>query len=148
MKLSIIERFERKYIPEPNSGCWLWIGAISSGYGHFNSGIKGQSVLAHRFAYELHKGPVPEGLELDHLCRTRSCCNPDHLEPVTRQKNVWRSPIWDGNKTHCPQGHEYSADNIYWAGPNKTKRQCKICHLALCAARYQRKKVERLNARS
>ena len=67
--------------------CWLWTGGQSAGYGRF--GFKGRPNLgAHRFAYELLVGPIPPGLDLDHLCRVRNCVNPDHLEPVTRRENL------------------------------------------------------------
>lgn len=85
-KLKPLEvRFERLYIPEPNSGCWLWLGDLDrKGYGELNlgTGISGKRKRrgAHIVGYELERGPVPEGLELDHLCRTPICVNPDHLE--------------------------------------------------------------------
>jgi hypothetical protein len=69
--------------------CWRWTACTSNGYGRFS--VKRQPVLAHRFAYELLVGPIPEGLELDHLCRNRWCVNPDHLEPVTHDENVRRA---------------------------------------------------------
>jgi len=76
------------YIPEPMSGCWLWLGARSQGYGRYTPlGTQGQ---AHRVIYEMCRGPIPEGLEVDHLCRNHSCVNPAHLEPVTHQENQRR----------------------------------------------------------
>lgn len=80
--MTLIERFYNKFIPEPNSGCWLWIGCIiSTGYGNIALGKRQDGhVLAHRLSYELHKGPIPNGLVIDHLCRTHSCVNPAHLE--------------------------------------------------------------------
>jgi len=77
---------EHLYMPEPNSGCWLWLGSISKkGYG---KGPNGRH--AHRTIFEHYKGPIPNKLELDHKCRVRSCVNPDHLEPVTTKVNVHR----------------------------------------------------------
>ena len=83
---------------EALTGCWLWPGSRTSGYG--NVSIAGKMHLVHKFIYEQLKGPVPAGLELDHLCRTRACCNPDHLETVTRQVNVQRGIR--GIRTKCP----------------------------------------------
>ena len=91
--------------PEPNSGCWLWTGAISdTGYGNFY--LNRKTVNAHKLLYQALREPVPAGLELDHKCRIRSCVNPDHLEPVTRSVNQKRGI----NCTHtaCPIGHLYS----------------------------------------
>ena len=72
------------------NGCWVWMGRHErAGYGHIDYG--GKAVYVHRLAYETWRGPVPDGLELDHLCRNRGCFNPDHLEPVTRQENNRRA---------------------------------------------------------
>src|SRR5690349_20028702 len=77
--------------PDPR-GCIEWTGTRNTkGYGRIaRGGVNGRFLMAHRVAYELARGPIPEGLQLDHLCRNRLCCNPDHLEPVTRQENVAR----------------------------------------------------------
>src|SRR6202030_118623 len=90
--VGITDKFDRHWIPEPNSGCWLWLGACNEfGYGKFGK------VKAHRFSYEREKGPIPDGLEIDHLCRNKSCVNPDHLEAVTHGENRRRVP-------HLPYG--------------------------------------------
>lgn len=118
-----IGRFEQYVLPEPNSGCWLWTGALSAGkYGSFF--FNGRMMKAHRFAYYLHVGFIPERMDLDHLCRTPLCCNPVHLEPVTRSENLRRSPLMDRNshKTRCPQGHAYEAENL-----KLTKRGHRLC---------------------
>jgi hypothetical protein len=86
------QRFWRHVVRDPDTECWEWTAARKNGgYGSFAIG-KG-NVYAHRFAYEMLVGPIPEGLELDHLCRNRGCVNPDHLEPVTRQVNVLRGLV-------------------------------------------------------
>lgn len=88
----IEERFWAKVEPEPNSGCWLWIGATTAGYGVLGRGRREEGVvLAHRFAYVLLRGEIPGHLEPDHLCRMPPCVNPWHLELVTRRVNFLRS---------------------------------------------------------
>ena len=83
------ERFDTKYIVDENTGCWQWIGAIDdSGYGEF--GLNKKIVYAHRYSWELEHGPIPEGLQIDHLCRNRACVNPVHMELVTTQENTRR----------------------------------------------------------
>jgi hypothetical protein len=94
------DRFIQKYVPEPNTGCWLWTGYVDRhGYGQFKGAKQGS---AHRWSYEYHAGPIPEGLQLDHLCRVRSCVNPAHLEPVTCRVNVSRGLV-QGNSWACGQ---------------------------------------------
>ena len=119
-------RLEAKSIPEPNSGCWIWIGALRKGdYGQIV--IDGKKKLAHRISYEIHKGPIPEGMELDHICRMHQCINPDHLEAVSHRVNVLRGAAPSAvhaAKTHCSKGHEFSA-SITING--KVRRHCKIC---------------------
>ena len=85
-----IARFWTFTIPEPNSGCILWLGKLSSnGYGHYFA--QRRSCIAHRFAYEAAVGAIAPGLQIDHLCRTRCCVNPLHLEAVTPQVNTLRA---------------------------------------------------------
>lgn len=90
--------------------CWLWTGGRGRKYGVWTppkeSGTRGR--VAHRFAYESLVGPIPTGLELDHLCQNPPCVNPTHLEPVTREENMRRVR---GRATHCPNGHDLSVDN-------------------------------------
>ena len=96
--------------------CWLFTGCLVRGYGLIGVNT-GYIKLTHRLAYEENIGPIPEGLELDHLCRNRSCCNPDHREAVTRRENIVRglSPSLTASRaaaiTHCPHGHLYSPEN-------------------------------------
>jgi hypothetical protein len=134
--------------PEPTSGCWLWLGSTDSGgYGV----IKICSTLrqAHRIFYEMLKHPIPEGLELDHLCRVHCCVNPDHLEPVTHAENQRRSHtgnrkgnggINNARKTHCPKGHPYDAVNTLTC---KGKRHCLACNRS-----YYRDHVSRQSSRT
>lgn len=77
---------------DPSEPCWLWTGALqANGYAAFRVG--GKTVRGHRYIFETLRGDIPDGLELDHLCRRRSCCNPAHMEPVTRSENLKRSPL-------------------------------------------------------
>lgn len=112
--------------PEPMSGCWLWEGTVSrTGYA-MTSGRKGSN-LVHRVMYEQRYGPIPVGLTLDHLCRVRSCVNPDHLEAVTMRENCLRGvgiTARQARQTHCKQGHELTPSNIY---PNRKGRFCIRC---------------------
>lgn len=129
------QRFEDKYIPEPNSGCWLWTGATNpNGYGIFRK-TTDRNIVAHRFSYESFVCEVPNGLELDHLCRVRCCVNPDHLEPVTRSENTRRG-IAAGNglrKHHdrrssaptCIHGHPFTGTNVGFK--NDGRRRCREC---------------------
>jgi HNH endonuclease len=122
------ERFWPKV--QKTDGCWLWLaGRGNTGYGSFWAGA--EQTTAHRFAYELLVGPVPPGLDLDHLCRVRHCVNPAHLEPVTRNENLMRGTSTliaiAAAKTHCPQGHEYTAKNTYLISGKH--RKCRTCQL-------------------
>jgi len=126
----LLERFWNKVEVQP-SGCWEWMAyKWPDGYGCFY--FDGKLVRAHRFSYELNKGKIPVGLQLDHLCRNRRCVNPTHLQPVTCKENLHRSPIVItticSNKTHCPRGHELIGSNLdKWqlAHGNRICRKCK-----------------------
>ncbi len=96
--LPLHERMMKNVSIEPNSGCWLWVGTVDlNGYARFAEVIRGKHYnrIAHRAIYTALIGPIPEGLQLDHLCRVRCCVNPQHLEPVTLQENLRRG---EGNR--------------------------------------------------
>jgi hypothetical protein len=111
--------------PEPNSGCWLWSGRLIKGYGILLHDDRMHQ--AHRLVYELVKGPIPEGLQLHHLCFTPACVNPLHLEPVTRSVNSRQRNF---KRTHCRRGHPFSPTGVPMISPlmRGTPRQiCKVC---------------------
>lgn len=115
--------------PDPETGCLPWIGHVAkSGYGAYPH--RGSQIRAHRVAYAEAHGSVPEGKILDHLCRNRSCVNPDHLEAVDNWTNVQRgnSPVaLNARKTHCVNGHEFTPENTYVPPKRPTQRYCRTC---------------------
>lgn len=107
-------------------GCWEWTGARGSdGYGHWTHGEK--TVRVHRYAYEQLIGPIPSGMQIDHLCRNLKCVNPAHLEAVTKQENQRRG-IKGVMTTRCPKGHVYDETNTY---VYEGRRHCRACNRAL-----------------
>lgn len=124
--------------------CIVWTGKLDNGYGRFK--LNGKMVRVHRFAYEQAHGPIPDGLELDHLCRNRACLNVSHLEPVTRKVNIMRGVgVGAKNilKTYCPKGHRYDKKNTYWSKTGRRNRHCRTCTLQRCRDYDQRMKNAR-----
>lgn len=147
---TVEQRFWEKVDRQGNGDCWPWLGCLGTGgYAMFWNGER--NMHAHRFAYELLVGPIPEGLVLDHLCRVRHCVNPAHLEPVTHAENIRRGEGWAGQharKTHCPQGHPYDEENtIYRVRKSRwgrsTARECRICRRRRKQEDRQREKAKR-----
>jgi hypothetical protein len=119
-------RFER-YVDRSVNDCWLWTGGkTAAGYGNFK--VRSDVMqLAHRWSYEHHVGPIPEGPQLDHLCRTPACVNPGHLEPVTSAENTRRGLVL---RTECSRGHTDNSENTrYYTVPGTTwrARACRVC---------------------
>ena len=119
-----------------DDGCHNWLGAYDHhGYGRFYDRKIKKAVFAHRTAYELFVGPIPEGLTLDHLCRNRGCVNPRHLEPVTHQVNILRGvglAAQRAKQTHCKRGHELVGENLDlqrrpYDPTGRRSRACKAC---------------------
>lgn len=135
-------RFWSKVTVDPATGCWLWVASRApNGYGKVQAGSRRDGTRrirsSHRFAYESLVGPVPDGMQLDHRCRVRACCNPDHMEPVTSRENTMRGLLpsnmrrrggaQNRSKTHCKNGHEYTEANTY---RHKGSRYCRACNNA------------------
>jgi len=122
------EKFWANVIPEPNSGCWLWVGSYrGADYGQFAMAGKRQKG-AHIYSFEFFVGEVPIGLELDHKCRVTVCVNPDHLEAVTHAENLKRA-----RRSHCGKGHSLTGENLYvWIDPvtGWERRYCIACQNA------------------
>lgn len=122
-------------------GCWEWTGSLSKGHGKFM--LAGRRQPAHRWAYEFLIGDIPQGLDLDHLCRNRACVNPTHCEPVTRGENVRRGQVGIANssKTRCIRGHEFTPENTYYHNGTGW-RNCRAC-MRLKASQNPRPKYDR-----
>lgn len=146
------ERIEEKIVPEPITGCWLWTAYRDpKGYGRLQAEGGGRVNLAHRDVYERLVGPIPEGLTLDHLCKTPSCVNPAHLEPVTGAENTRRGRAGEVRRairravTQCKNGHEYLPETTYVVEnlvTGGTERRCRIC-LRASFKKYRAKRPRR-----
>lgn len=120
----LLERFLR-HVEITDDGCWLWRGSIDpQGYGRFSVSAALRARSAHRVSFNLFVGDIPEGLELDHLCRVTHCVRPSHLEAVTHRENLFRSEAIctvNARKTRCPKGHPYDRTR------KDGSRQCGTC---------------------
>jgi len=120
--------------------CWLWTGYCWRGYGRFY--FNSRPILAHRFSFEITHGPIPGGMEIDHLCKVCHCVNPSHMELVPHVVNLKRGDIFkiglfQKSKTRCPKGHLYDEANTYY---DKKGRQCKACKIE--RQRERRRKIK------
>lgn len=136
-RVDVHQRF-MSYVDVNDDGCWRWAGKRNWG-GYSSFWCDGATVAAHRWSYEYHRGPIPDGLTIDHLCRVRDCVNPCHMEAVTMEENRARGNH-PGKRTHCPQGHPYDETNT---GRISTTgdRYCKTCARLRARQRYWRKKA-------
>ena len=127
------------YIPETvvnrinfngEKGCWLWLGwKNQDGYGIYIL-IHNHKVRVHRYIYELLNGKIPNGLVCDHQCNNPTCVNPNHIDIVTQKSNALRGigmAAQNARKTHCKNGHKFTAENTYHNPSGNGNRTCKIC---------------------
>jgi hypothetical protein len=167
--MQLIRNFIRERISIEDRGhstpCWVWGRVTRNGYGRAD--LAGRTVQAHRLSYEAHNGAIPEGMELDHLCRVPACVNPDHLEPVTRTENLHRKAIYHGHTiggknrarrpgvgrggcqrlaTHCVNGHEYTPENT--GRRRDGRRRCKTCVTLAAPLKNLRRRERRAAARN
>jgi len=145
----LMERFEDKYIPEPMSGCWIWTARVSpAGYGQ--ASYKRKSTFAHRLAWTLFRGPIPEGLCVLHKCDNPPCVNPEHLFIGTQIENI-RDCVAKGRINReaagmaraaqqraqqiCKHGHSLADAHVY-----QGRRRCRVCQADYCRRYYQQRK--------
>jgi len=124
--------------------CWIWMGSKNGrGYGHVRR--RQGNIRVHRLSYRMWVGPIPSWLEIDHLCQTRLCVNPAHLELVTHAENIRRRYQRQPAKTHCKRGHPFSSENTYIyvrPAPRGKVRFCRACHNIHTKAWVQRRKEQ------
>lgn len=135
------ERLRSKIAAEPNSGCWLWEGKIAKRTRYGVVYLDGRHQYAHRAVYSLLVGPIPQGLQIDHLCRVRACVNPDHLEPVTQHENLLRGAGHihrNGICAHC--GTEMRGRSPHRGSKGGYQTYCLPCNAKNCAARRRKRR--------
>lgn len=133
------ERFWEKV--DKAGDCWLWTAGKARGYGYIR--LNGRTQAAHRVAYAMLVGPIPEGLTLDHLCRNPACVNPAHLEVVSLKENILRgigASAQHARQTHCIRGHPFDEENTYWCSDGR--RQCRACHREQARVWKQRQRTQ------
>lgn len=126
MDAKTLDRFTAKYVEGSAVECWPWLASVNGeGYGWFRDG---KVRNAHRVAYEHFVGPIPAGMDVDHLCRNTGCVNPAHLQPVSRRENILRGigvTAQNARKTRCKRGHPLSGDNLLLDSRGRACRACR-----------------------
>lgn len=135
--LAAAERLRRRSVVS-ESGCWEWQGSTTRGYGNLT--FEGQSRYAHVLSYETFTGPVPAGMEIDHLCFNTRCVNPAHLEPVTPAENKRRATA---RRTHCVNGHAFTPDNLARISTRPNTRVCLSCQKARARKTTEKRRAAR-----
>lgn len=121
--------------------CWIWTGG-DNGKGYGLVSYQGRQQSTHRLAYTLLVGPIPDGLQIDHLCRVHPCCNPGHMEPVTNLENSLRSDR--ATRTECIRKHPLSGDNLIIKKPGERgRRRCRTCYVMKTREATERKRLRR-----
>ena len=124
--VSLPENIRKRITIDRETGCWNWTGSKTDGYGY--ASVNGKLWRVHRFVYTKLRGPIPDGMVTDHLCRNRGCSNPDHIEVVTNRENVIRGigiSAKNLTKTHCPHGHPYGPTTIVRGSPTRVCLTCR-----------------------
>lgn len=143
-RLSADERYRLGFVECKESGCWVWQRDVS-GYGYASFWADGKKIAVHRWAHQRFVGPIPDGYQVDHLCKNTRCVNPDHLEAVTQRENTLRNggpTALAARKTHCYHGHELPAEHWHREGNRmRRRRRCKRCSADAQARLRQRRKA-------
>lgn len=143
--VDVQERFERNYIPEPMSGCWLWLGKPMKTSGHGRFTYQSKTDYAHRVSYEMYKVPLHSGEVVRHTCDIAYCVNPEHLITGTLSDNIhdmWsRGRAFRQNQTHCKSGHEFSPENTTTSS-TRGSRICITCKRKAGREYMQRKRAK------
>ncbi len=144
---TVMDRVMESVAIDPDTGCWVWTKSLErNGYARMSVGHKVDGV--HRITYKERHGydAIPDGYEIDHLCRNRACCNPDHLEAVEHRENIMRSPIAvariNADKTECWRGHPLSGPNLHTNA--RGHRSCRACSRIKTAQHRARQKEKSL----
>lgn len=154
-RIPVEERISKKYVVNEETGCWEFTGSRSwQGYGQIRgSGPKARMFQAHRISYEIHRGPIPDNLVLDHLCVNPCCINPSHLQIVTRAENTRRAANAGANfgahnrgKKHCPHGHDYDEENTVWYKGTRRCRACAKVHAKKTYYKHHESRLGRIRA--